>query len=187
MEKSFSMFSQKDIFLRNLSGVEPEVFADIFDCYYKRIYKYMRYRTGNSDEAEELTSQVFEKVLRKIKTYRPERGPFEVWLFAIAHHAVSNYKKSKKRWAWFSLESIRDLVCRQPGPEESALQNEDRTRLIAAFDSLGDRERNIIAMKFTGGLKNREIAELMGLSESNVGVILYRSLQQLRDLLDSKE
>ena len=187
MEKAFSMFFKKDLFLRPESQIEPEQFTHIFDSYYQRLYNYIRYRIGNSHESEEVTSQVFEKIYRKISTFQPERGSLEVWLFAIAHHAVNDYHRQKKHRAWFSLESIRELISRQPGPEETALKNEDHHRLLAALDSLGSRERNIIAMKFAGGLKNREIAELTGLSESNVGVILYRSLQQLRNLLEGKE
>jgi len=117
---------------------------------------YMRYHVGNPDEAEELTSQVFEKVLSKIKTFRQERGTFESWIFAIAYRAVKDHHRRKERRVWCSLESIRDLVSCKPGPEETVLQNEEQNRLIAALNYLAERERNIIAMKFAGGLKNRE-------------------------------
>lgn len=186
MERAITIFSQKELSRQEQVRADQEFFAEIFDSYYKRIYNYMRYRLGNPDESEELTSQVFEQVVRKIKTYRPERAPFEVWLFAIANHAVSDYYRKRKRREWFSLESIEDLVSQHPDPEESALQNEEHARLIAALSSLKDRERNIIAMKFTSGLKNLEIANIMGLSESNVGVILYRSLNQLRTILKTR-
>lgn len=182
MEKVFAAFPKGEALEEN-AAVGTDGFTQIFDSYYKRIYNYMRYRVSDPDEAEELTSQVFEQVLRKIRTFNPDRAPFEVWIFSIAHHAVNDYYRSKKRHAWFSLDSIRELISLKPGPEETALQNEDRDKLNAALESLQDRERNIIAMKFAGRLKNRDIAVLTGLSESNVGVILYRALRKLRDSL----
>jgi len=147
----------------------------------------MYYRLGNPDETEELTSQVFEQILLKRTTFDPDRAPFEVWLFAIARNEVTDYFRKRKRRQCLPLESIRHLVSRRPGPEESALKNEDKDRLLRALDTLDERECNIIAMKFAGGLKNREIASLTGLSENHVGVLIYRSLHRLRVRLEDKE
>jgi RNA polymerase sigma-70 factor (ECF subfamily) len=187
MEKALTMSFSKELCLQDKSHSYADIFADIFDRYYNRIYKYMRYRLNSIEEAEDLSSQVFEQVMRKIDTYHPERAPFEVWLFTIAQNTVNAYYRHRKRWIWSPFESIRNLPSERPNPEAMAVHSEDQDRLLAALNSLGERERNIIAMKFAGGLKNREIAELMGLSESNTGVILYRSLHQLREILKSEE
>ncbi|HBK54004.1 MAG TPA: hypothetical protein DDZ44_08720 [Syntrophomonas wolfei] len=72
-------------------------------------------------------------------------------------------------------------------PSAKSLRNETHNELLAALATLGDRERNIIAMRFAANLKNREIASLLGLSENNVGIIVYRSLRQLREILANKE
>ncbi len=183
MEKTLEVYLQAEYFSEEQSRAKPEVFADVFDRFYKRIYNYMCYRLNSRDEAEDLTSQVFEQVLRKYQTFRPERAPFEVWLFGIAHHTVIDYYRKRKYRLWFSIESIRDQVSQEPTPEEAALRSEDHNLLIAALATLKERERNIIALRFAGGLKNCEIAKLTGLSESNVGVILYRSLQHLKNIL----
>lgn len=186
MEKTLSVYLEPECFSGEQTRAKPEIFADIFDRFYKRIYNYMRYRLNSQDEAEELTSQVFEQVLLKYQTFCPERAPFEVWLFSIAHHTVTDYFRKQKKRVWFSLESFRNQASREPTPYEAALRSEEHNLLIAALATLEERERNIIAMRFAGGLKNREIARLTGLSESNVGVILYRSLHQLKKTLKSK-
>lgn len=189
MEKDLAVYLQPELYMEKQKQVDTdtEIFAQIFDRFYKRIYNYIRYRIGNAYEAEDLTSQVFEQVLRKYDTFRPEKAPIEVWLFSIAHHAVADYYRKHKRNMWFSLDKVKELVSRRPTPEEASLRNETHNELLAALATLGDRERNIIAMRFAANLKNREIASLLGLSENNVGIIVYRSLRQLREILSNKE
>ncbi len=183
MDKALTI-TAPDAFVPEQVNEQQELFTEIFDRYYQRIYNYMYYRLGNADDAEELSSQVFEQVLRKINSYLPQRAPFEVWLFTIARNVFNDHYRRQKRRKMISLEYTHDLVSGQSGPEESAINNETRQRLLAALGTLPERDRNIVAMKFAGGLKNREIAKLTGLSESNVGVIIYRSLQSLRDKMD---
>lgn len=169
------------------AAAEPAVFAAIYDRYFPRVYNYVRYRVGSAGMADDVTAQVFERVLVNIGSYRPERAPFAAWLFAIARNVVSDHLRAQKRRRWLSLEALRDPVSADPRPEEVAIQHETRTELLAAVARLRDRERDLIALKFAAGLTNRRIAELTGLSESNVGVILYRAVQRLRIELDAKE
>lgn len=183
MDKAL-MITGANIFLPEQVGDMQELFTEIFDRYYKRIFNYIYYRLGNSDDAEELASQVFEQVIRKMYSYSSQRGSIEVWLFTIARNVVNDHYRQKKRRPVVSLDPSLDVLSAKPGPEETVINDETRTHLLAALGSLPQRERNIIAMKFAGGLKNREIAKLTGLSESNVGVIVYRSLKSLRDILE---
>jgi len=185
MEEVLVAFPRNEAFVQE--KIAEDAFTDIFNRYYNRVFNYMHFRLGNLYEAEELSSQVFEHVLQKMSTYNPELAPFEVWLFAVARNIINDHYRRQKRWSWLPLESIKNLVSRLPSPEENALKNEEHRLLLSSLASLDDRQRNIIALKFAGGFKNREIAQLTGLSESNVGVLIYRSLNQLRELLKNKE
>lgn len=187
MDKALAMWLSKELCLQKEMCSYTDIFADIFDRYYNRIYKYMRYRVKSKQEAEDLCSQVFVRIMQKIDTYNPARGSFEIWLFYVAQNTANSHYRQQKRKLWSSLESIRDLPSRHQDPEEEMIHSEDQNRLLAALNSLDERERSIIALKFASGLKNREIAELLGLSESNTGVILYRSLHRLREILKSEE
>jgi len=159
---------------------EPAAFAAIYDHYFPRVYNYVRYRVGDAETADDLTAQVFERALVNIGRYRPERGPFAAWLFAIARNAVSDCLRAQRRRRWLSLEVLHDRASAEPQPEEVAIRNETHAELLAAVARLSDRERDLIALKFAAGLTNRRIAKLTGLSESNVGVILYRAMRRLR-------
>ncbi|WP_425449872.1 sigma-70 family RNA polymerase sigma factor [Dethiothermospora halolimnae] len=155
-------------------------FTYIFENYYKRVYNYIYYRVNNIYIAEDLTSGVFEKVMSKINTYSKNKSPFEVWLFAIARNIVKDhYRKSKKR-SIFSIDKIKELISKEKGPEEIIVKEESKDEILKAMDILDSRGRNIIAFKFGGNLKNKEIARLLDITETNVGVILYRSMKKLK-------
>jgi len=166
---------------------EPAAFATIYDHYFSRVYNYVRYRVRDVETADDITAQVFERALVNISRYRPERAPFAAWLFAIARNAVNDHLRDRKRRRWLSLEVLRERASAEPRPEEVVIHDEIRAELLASLARLSDRERDLIALKFAAGLTNRRIAELTGLSQSNVGVILYRAVRRLRAELTAKE
>jgi RNA polymerase sigma-70 factor (ECF subfamily) len=152
----------------------------IFETYYKRIYNYIYYRVNSNEEAEDLTSQVFGKVMLKIDTYSKSKSPFEVWMFAIARNVVNDYFRSLKKHRLFSIDKIKELMSRENNPEDIVLIAETNDKLSKALKVLNSKERNIVALKFGGNLKNKEIAEILDFTESNVGVILYRVMKKLK-------
>ena len=165
----------------------PAAFVQLYRRYYPRIYNYMRYRCDDRATAEDLTAQVFERLLSKFGAYHPERGPFSAWLFAIARNLVIGHRRAIQRRLGISIDTLRAWPSNQPGPEEAAIQQEDQAQLLAAVGRLGERERDLLALKFAARLTNREISAITGLSESNVGVILHRAIYRLRDDLANRE
>lgn len=168
------------------SMVDASAFAAVYDHYFARIYNYVRYRVQETDTADDLTSHIFERVLVNLDSYRPEKAPFAAWLFAIARNAVNDHLRAQQRRRWLSLERLRDWAGGDPPPGEVVAGREAHHRLLTAVARLGSRERDIIALKFAGGLTNRRIAELTGLTESHVGVILYRTIRRLRTELEAQ-
>lgn len=167
--------------------VEPAAFAAIYDHYFPRIYAYVRYRTPDRATADDLTATIFTRALERLAAYDGAQGPFAPWLFTIARNAVSDYLRAGRRRRWLPLDRLRDQAGDDPPPDEVALTRERRDALLAAVGALSARERDLIGLKFGAGLTNRRIAALTGLSESNVGVILYRAVRRLRAALDAEE
>lgn len=167
--------------------VEATAFAAIYNHYFPKVYNYVRYRVRDLDTTDELTSLIFERVLTRISTFQPDKAPFGAWLFAIARHAVMDHFRAQKRRRWFSLDLFVEHPNPAPLPEETIAQADASERLLLAIGQLDGRAQDLIAMKFTSGLENTQIARITGLSESNVGVILYRALRQLRTILNDKE
>ena len=159
---------------------EPAAFAVIYDHYFPSIYNYVRYRVVDADITDDLTAQVFEKVLGSLEGYHPERGAFAAWLFTIARNMVNDHLRAKRRRRWLSLDILRGKANPASQPEETIVRNETRAELLRAVTRLSDREQDLLTLKFVAGLSNGRIAELTGLSQSNVGVILYRTVRSLR-------
>lgn len=166
---------------------EPAAFAAIYDRYFPRVYNYVRYRVGDAAAADDVTARIFERALDHLGRFQPERAPFAAWLFAIARHAVSDHLRAQRRQRWLSLDLLHGRASAEPRPHDIVVQDETRAELLAAVARLSERERDLIALKFAAGLTNRRIAELSGLSESHVGVILYRAVRRLRAELGGEE
>lgn len=165
--------------------MSAEELTGIYDLYYKRVFKYICYRINNHYAAEDLCSQVFETVMRKYHSYSPDKSGFDVWLFAIVRNAVTDYFRSRKTKRHFSLDAIMEMVFPKPSPEELAIRDDNNRALFHALAQLREKERNIIAMKYGAGLKNSDIAQVMGVSDSNIGVVLHRSLKKLQQTLEA--
>ncbi len=157
--------------------------ANLYDCYYGRVYNYIRYRCDDPDTADDLTAQVFERLLGNLHKYSPERGLFEPWLFAIVRNIVSDHFRSQKRISWLPWEVIDRQPARESSLEERVIQRQAHAALSNALQQLTEKERDLLGLKFAGGLNNRQIASMVGMSESNVGVTLYRAINHLRTLL----
>jgi RNA polymerase sigma-70 factor (ECF subfamily) len=142
-----------------------------------RIYNFFRYRVGDGPEAEDLTSVTFEKAWRARHRYRRDLGAFTTWLFAIARNvAIDHYRRIQ---ATVPLEEALDMPAVESA-DAAAERRSDAARLTHLLSLLPDREGEILSLKYGAGLTNRAIARMTGLSESNVGTIVHRTVALLR-------
>jgi len=146
-----------------------------------RVYNYFRYRTGNEADAEDLTSRTFEKAWRARQRYRRDIAGFGTWILRIARNVAVDHLRSIRDFA--SLDEAEQTQA-EGTPEEHHARQSDGARLAALLRELPERERELLALKYGAGATNRAIAQLTGLSESNVGTILHRTVQALRGRWD---
>jgi len=165
---------------------DGSAFTEIYNTYFPRIYNYVHYRVADFHAAEDLTSQIFEKLCSSFKYYQSEKAPFSAWLFSIARNTITDHYRSQSRIHFTSIEITEDLIDSKPDPAEIVSYNETQQYLLKALASLNQREQDIIALKFWSGLSNRDIAKLIGISESNTAVILFRAMRRLRLILESQ-
>ena len=164
-------------------ALDAQLFEEIYRQYYKNIYNYISYRINNHFDTEELASAVFEKAISKWRGYNPAY-PIEAWLIGIAKNTVTDYLRVQKRRQFAGLDGIFHLVSSAKRPDEVAVFNEENRALMAAMTRLKDIERQILSLKFATELKHSEIAQIMNIGESNVGVIVHRALKKLRKILE---
>lgn len=173
--------------LINAAKANLHEFGELYKRYYPRVYTYALYRISNPQSADDITAQVFERAIRKINTYQSGSGSFAGWLFAIAHNTVNNHLRSSRLRRWVSLDILTNRTTETPSLEELACRNEQLHQLMILIGHLSHQERDILALKFGAGLTNRRIAELTGLTESNIGVIIYRTIGKLRNQFSTQE
>lgn len=168
-----------------MSQSDPDWDA-IFREYLPRVYNYFLYRVNNRQVAEDLSSETFERVWTNRDKYREDIAGFSTWLFTIAHHvAVDFYRKRKPKL--ISIEDVYHLSGNDDTPEKIIRVKFEKEQLARLIAELPEREQEIISLKYGAGFSHQEIAELLSLSESNVGTIVHRSVKQIRWLLMQEE
>ncbi|PIS12558.1 RNA polymerase subunit sigma-24 [candidate division WWE3 bacterium CG09_land_8_20_14_0_10_47_33] len=164
---------------------ENKPFAKLYQFYYPKVKNYFLSRTGDETKTEDLTSKVFEKALVGLDSFQWQGIPFSAWLFRIAQNTLFDTFRSRYTTQNIALDKLPPIKTEGAGPEEAAIQNENHEILERLLFKLPQRERDIIYMKFYEGYTNRAIATHLGLSETNVGTILYRTLRRLRQDLQN--
>ena len=165
----------------------PSAMADVsWDKVYveqlPRVYNYFRFRlgrlrAGERADIEDLTASTFEKAWRARAKYRRDLAGFSTWLFRIAHNVASDYLRANKPHLPIDAALDQSTECT---PEDELTIDSDMERLAALTADLPERERELLALKYGAAINNRLIAQLTGLSESNVGTILHRTVETLR-------
>ena len=160
------------------AAAHSEGFAELYERTFPRVYAYVASLLRDRSAAEDVTSQAFERAYRKRRSYRPARGSIDAWLFGIARNAALDELRKRKRRAVLEVDP-EDTLSRSP--EDHAELALRRETVRAALASLDGQERDLIALKFAGGLTNAEIARVLGMSESNAGTRLHRTITKLRE------
>lgn len=166
---------------------DSQAFATLYDFYFPKVYAFVMSRVGSREAAEDIVSDIFLRVLENIRSYEERGHGFTAWLFTVARNVIFDFYGSGRKRELLPLDEgaqIRDEgELAQPG--KLAEQSELKEKVKTVMDGLPERELCILQMKFFAGLQNREIALAMNLTESNVGIILYRVLRKIKPDLNN--
>ena len=140
----------------------PDAFRELYRHYFPRIYAYVAYRVGRAWEAEDLVSDIFVKVVESISTFEYRgAGSFAAWLFRIAHNHISQFYRH--RADHLSIDDVSDISSDDFAPDQAIIRQEQFIYLRELLESLSPRRQEIITLKFFGGLRNQDIAAILGL------------------------
>jgi RNA polymerase sigma-70 factor (ECF subfamily) len=159
---------------------------DRFEALYRSsrddVFAYVATLLRDWAAAEDVTALAFERAYRRRRTFDRRRGEERAWLFGIARNAALDELRRRRRLATLAAEpEDLDAVPAQDDADVSLR----RTTVQTALRALPPRERELIALKFHGGLSNGELARVLGISESNAGTLLYRTMEKLRRACDA--
>jgi RNA polymerase sigma-70 factor (ECF subfamily) len=144
----------------------------------RRVYAYVAYRVGDGPDAEDLTSETFERAIRYRKSYDPRKGEPVAWLLGIAKRCVDGRGPRME----LTSESVEE---RATGDlEEETIR---RLTVAGAVATLDERDRELIALRYGADLTARQIAELLGARTNAIEVALHRALGRLRGTFEDEE
>jgi RNA polymerase sigma-70 factor (ECF subfamily) len=177
-----SVETERDAVERARTG-DQQALADLYDWYMPRVYRYALARLGNVAEAEDLTEEVFLKMLGAIGDFRWKDVPFSSWLFRIAHnHIATHFRRTAQRGGPTSALS-EDLVDNR---FDLTLAIEERITLDEvrrATEQLPDAQREVIALRFAVGLSIADTAKVLGKREGNIKALQHKAVAKLQKIL----
>lgn len=160
--------------------------AERFEQFYPKVYNFLYYRVSNPADAEDLVNAAFERAYISRHQFDESKGSFSTWLFSIARNILIDHHRTHSRHAtWVESDSLSpDLVTAGPTPETQLVQQEMVAAMLESLARLGERDQEIISLKFAGRLKNKEIGEILGMKEKTVSVALLRAMRRLRQQME---
>ncbi len=175
------------ILIKNAAIGDNEAFGILYERYVRRIYNYIYYRTGNVNEAEDLTARVFQRSFRHIEKYDDRGVPFSAWLYRIAHNLVANWYRDRSRKKEVVLEDNIQSNFHYDFPERALERNQENEKLIVALRRLPPERQQLIILKFVEGMSNADIGVIMRRSEGAIKSLYHRTLDSVRKEVEKIE
>ncbi|MGD9315973.1 MAG: sigma-70 family RNA polymerase sigma factor [Anaerolineae bacterium] len=171
--------------LQGAREFDNRALAEIYDRHAESIYRYLYRYLGNAHLAEDLTSEVFLKLLQALGTSRAPRDQLKGWLYRVAHNLAMDWFRQQAKGEALPLneELVSDGISLATMVEE----HEDQHRLRQAVRQLTPSQQQVILLRFGEGLKIKQVGQLMGKSEGSIKLIQYRAVKRLRKILEREK
>jgi len=162
---------------------DPQAFGVLYERYVTKIYTYIYYRTGNQQDAEDLTAKVFHKALNHLDSYKDRGHPFSAWLYRIAHNLVANWHRDHQKKKHITLDEVNLVSGSQSNPYHSMIKTEEADLLRQAISQLPPIRQQLLMLKFIEGESNAEIGRILNRSEGAIKSLYHRTLVALKAIL----
>ena len=164
---------------------DTHTLSALYQRYRVGVFRYLYYRTGDLQAAEDLTSEVFLRMLRSITNYHPKGVSFDAWLFQIARNvSIDHYRKSRHRE---HLPLNDELVAKGEQVDHTVERELISETLAEALVQLNETQRDVIVMRFVVGMRISQVAQSLQKSEDSIKGLQRRGLIALRDILSDWE
>jgi RNA polymerase sigma-70 factor, ECF subfamily len=164
---------------------ETASIGQLYEEYQLHVYRYLFYLVGDVHTAEDLTSEVFIRMIRSLPNYRYKGISFQAWLFQIAHNlAVDHFRKNGRR---VQVDLEENLHVNGPDLDSTVELNLTSKMLRQALEKLNNAQREVIILRFVAGMPIAQVAQTLRKSEDTVKGLQRRGLATLRKILDEWE
>jgi RNA polymerase sigma-70 factor, ECF subfamily len=162
---------------------ETAALERLYDLYADRLYRYLLARVGSAETADDLTTELFVRVIKSIGAFRLNRdqpaATVSAWLYRIASNLAAEHYRAQKRLSWSELDESHANAGDDSDPEAMAEQRDELRQLAQAMAELSEEQRLVIAGKFMESMSNAEIAAWLGKTEGAVKSLQHRALKSL--------
>jgi RNA polymerase sigma-70 factor (ECF subfamily) len=181
---SFSEQDEEGSWIERAGKGDAEAIGRLYWRYSPAIFRYAYYRLGDREAAQDLTAEVFVRVIEALPRYRQRGAPFSAWLYRIAGARIADYYRTRRRQPTEELSAEFGSKIGQPEVEtESRMAAEELQRVL---QDLSPVHQQVIVLRFVERLSHAEVASILGRSEGAVRVLQYRALDALRRLLETE-
>jgi RNA polymerase sigma-70 factor, ECF subfamily len=173
-----------ELIVRAQSG-SPEATGALYLRYNQSIYRYLYYHTSDLKTAEDLTSDVFLKMVQFLPSYRVENSAFQAWLFQIAHNIViDHYRRTKTHPV---VEIDENMESRDPDLDHKVDYYFNSLEMSRALSSLPSAQREVLLLRFIEEMPIAEAARILHKSQDSIKALQRRGLTALRNVFTSRE
>jgi len=167
----------------NIINIENRL-AALYEEYYDKIARYIYVRIGDKSESEDLASEVFLKALKAIKSYRDSGPPMQAWLFKIAHNMIVDHLRKVSRIRTVPIDTVD--IADDNDPVDITEKKIEMEKVGAAMVQLTEEQREVIRLRFFGGLTSKDAAAVLNKTDGAVREMQRAALEKLRLVLDVK-
>ena len=162
---------------------DKSAFAQLYDRYVDVVFRYVLFRVGDRELAEDVTSETFLRALRRIGSVSYQGRDVGAWFVTIARNLVLDHVKSSRFRLEVATAEVDDSRPAESGPEQQVLSKVTRSALLECVRQLGDDQRECIVLRFLQGLSVAETAKVMARNEGAVKALQHRAVRRLATLL----
>ena len=178
--------SEDEAALVQAARLDPAAFGELHARYKDRVYRYVRARADTDEDAADLTQQVFLQALDALPRYEQRGAPFAAWLFRVARNVATDaHRRRRSHVPWDSVPDASHPAG-EPDMEAAVMRREALDRLGTLLAGLDAEGRELVRLRFMAGLTLREMASVLGKSESTVKRGLASTLRALKERYDAE-
>jgi RNA polymerase sigma-70 factor (ECF subfamily) len=155
--------------------------SGLYEEYYDKIARYVYVHIGYKEEAEDIAGEVFLKALESLKSYREQGVPMQGWLFRIAHNLTVDYLRKMNKRRTVPIDSV--VLQGNDNPANTAEKNIEFERVTEAMKKLTTEQREVINLRFFGGLTSKEVGGVLGKSDGAVREMQRAAVEKLRGIM----
>jgi RNA polymerase sigma factor (sigma-70 family) len=166
-----------------LTCQNSEYFSEIFDRFFEKSYRFFYFRLRHQENAEDLTSELFEKIFKNLNKFKDQGVPFGAWFFRVAHNLLIDFYRRNKNKVEIKIDEMPENLAATDFDIEQIDRKFLQEKLWAAIRQLPERQQQIWALKLAQDLSAKQIAEILDIKKNNVEVTISRSTKELKKII----